>query len=117
MASAGAMALLAATVDSSLAVVVLAVASLIAVADNGLGVTAVAEAGGRYWAGRALGVHSTGQLLVSSGTPPLLAILLGSAGYGAVFCSVGALPLLAVWTLPVREERRATMSIRGNSSA
>lgn len=89
-----------------LAVSALVVASLITVADNGLGVTAVAEAGGRYWAGRAIGVHSTGQLLVSSAAPSVLGAWLAARGYGWLFGSVAVLPFLAAWTLPVRDEER-----------
>jgi nitrate/nitrite transporter NarK len=103
-ASAAAMVALGSLQTTTLAVSALVVASLITVADNGLGVTAVAEAGGKYWSGRAIGVHSTGQLLVSSAAPSVLGAGLAATGYGWLFGSVAILPLLAAWTLPVRNE-------------
>ena len=47
------------------------VATLVTVADNGLAFTAVAERAGPFWSGRALGVQNTAQFLAGSAVPPL----------------------------------------------
>jgi nitrate/nitrite transporter NarK len=100
------MALLAATQQSMVSIALLAIAATVTLADNGLGLTAVAEAGGQLWGGRAIGVHSTGQLVVSSIAPSALEIVLSSSGYGLMFGVVAVLPAMAMWTLPLAWEGR-----------
>jgi MFS family permease len=86
---------------SPLAVAVLLVTAVLAVSTNGLAFTAVAEYAGPPWAGRALGIQNTGQNLVAAATPPLVAVLIGAAGYPAAFAVAGVLPLAAAALVPV----------------
>jgi sugar phosphate permease len=78
--------------------------AVITVADNGLAYTAVAELAGRAWSGRALGVQNTGQNLAAVATPPVLAALIGGAGYAWGFALAAMFPLLAIPLTPVRAE-------------
>ena len=87
-----------------LAVVLVVVASVVTVADNGLAFTAVAERAGPWWSGKALGVQNTGQYLVSAAVPPVVGVLIAAAGYGWAFGLVAVLPLLALPLVPT--ERR-----------
>lgn len=89
---------------SALAVVAIGVGTVVTVADNGLGFTAVAELAGTDWAGRAMGVQNTGQNFTASLTPPLLGALIASAGFGWGFLVVAAFPIVAVVTTPVAAE-------------
>jgi hypothetical protein len=86
---------------SPLAVPALLVAAVLAVSTNGLAFTAVAEYAGPQWAGRALGIQNTGQNAVAAVTPPLVAALIGAAGYPAAFAVAGVLPLIAAAVVPV----------------
>ncbi len=110
-----------AAAGSAAAVPVLLVCSVLAVSTNGLAFTAVAEYAGSSWAGRALGVQNTGQNALAAATPPVLALAIGSAGFGASFALVGAFPLVAAAVVPVSAEaaraaggavRRAAQGIR-----
>ena len=67
--------------------------------------TAVAEYAGPAWAGRALGVQNTGQSALAAATPPVLALAIGSMGFGASFAVVGAFPVVAAVLVPVAAER------------
>jgi sugar phosphate permease len=95
---------LGAALGSALAVAAIGVGTVVTVADNGLGFTAVAELAGTDWAGRAMGVQNTGQNLTASLTPPLLGALIASAGFGWGFVAVAAFPIVAVLTTPVAAE-------------
>ena len=88
-----------------LAAVLMVVATVVTVADNGLAFTAVAEIGGPYWAGRAMGMQNTGQYLAASIVPPALGVLVAERGYGVAFAAVAVFPLLALAIIPVRGER------------
>ncbi len=92
---------IAARAASPLAVPALLCAAVLAVSTNGLAFTAVAEYAGPQWAGRALGIQNTGQNIVAAATPPLVAVLIGAAGYPAAFAVAGALPLFAAAVVPV----------------
>jgi hypothetical protein len=100
---------------SALAVPVLLAAAVLAVSTNGLAFTAVAEYAGSSWAGRALGVHNTGQNILAAATPPAVAIIIGRAGYAAAFAVAGLLPLAAAGLAPLTAERRA--GFRAGSAA
>jgi sugar phosphate permease len=89
---------------SVLAVVAIGVGTVVTVADNGLGFTAVAELAGSQWAGRAMGVQNTAQNITASLTPPLLGALITAAGFGTGFAIVAAFPILAVLCTPVAAE-------------
>lgn len=87
-----------------LTVAAIAVGAVVTVADNGLGFTATAEFAGPAWAGRALGLQNTGQNLAAALTPPLLGVLIGTAGYAGAFACAATFPLLAIGLTPVRAE-------------
>jgi sugar phosphate permease len=95
----------AAAARSPVAVAVLLACGVVAVSTNGLAFTAVAEYAGPAWAGRALGVQNTGQNALAAATPPVLALTIGSAGFGASFAVVAAFPLIAALFVPVSAER------------
>jgi len=98
---------LAAVAAPALAVPILLGAAVLVVSTNGLAFTAVAELAGPAWAGRALGIQNTGQNAVAALTPPLVAVLIGAAGYPAAFAVAGVLPLAAAALVPLAAERRA----------
>jgi len=89
---------------SWLVIVAFATGAVITVADNGLGYTATAELAGPAWAGRALGAQNTGQNVIAALTPPVLGLLIGSAGYATAFACAAICPLLAIALTPVRAE-------------
>jgi MFS family permease len=107
VAAAATMALLGLTaaLDLAVAVLLVVVATLVTVADNGLAFTAVAERAGPFWSGRALGIQNTAQFLAASAVPPLAGLAVTHAGYAATFALAAAFPLVAVPLVPVREER------------
>jgi MFS family permease len=86
--------------------VMLVVATTISVADNGLAFTAVAEAAGSAWAGRALGIQNTGQFLSASAVGPGVGALITVVGYPAAFGLVAAAPLLAYPLVPRGDRHR-----------
>jgi sugar phosphate permease len=90
-----------------LAVPILLAAAVLVVSTNGLAFTAVAELAGPVWAGRALGIQNTGQNALAALTPPIMAVLIGAAGYPAAFAVAGVLPLAAAALVPLAAERRA----------
>lgn len=94
--------------DNSLAVLLIVVATTVTVADNGLAFTAVAEIGGPYWSGRAMGVQNTGQYLAAALVPPFVGALITDRGYAVAFAATAVFPLLAIPVVPVRGERGAT---------
>ncbi|MDQ3156023.1 MAG: MFS transporter [Actinomycetota bacterium] len=93
---------------TSLAVALLVVASIVTVADNGLAFTSVAEIGGPYWSGRAMGTQNTGQFLASAAVPPLVGAAIAGHGYGFGFAVVAIFPLLAIPLVPVKGEKSHT---------
>jgi sugar phosphate permease len=95
----------AAATGSSVAVPLLLACAVVSVSTNGLAFTAVAEYAGPAWAGRALGIQNTGQNALAAATPPVLALAIGSVGFGASFAVVGAFPLVAAVAVPVFAER------------
>ncbi|MBM9467951.1 MFS transporter [Nakamurella leprariae] len=88
--------------DWGVAVVVLVLATVVTVAPNGLAFTAVAEIGGPFWAGRALGAQNTAQFLAGSAVPPAIGALVGVAGYPAGFGVAALLAAAAVPLVPLR---------------
>lgn len=88
-----------------LAIALIVIATAVTVADNGLAFTAVAEIGGPYWSGRAMGMQNTGQYIASALVPPVVGALVSGRGYGFAFALVAVFPLLAVPLVPVRGER------------
>jgi sugar phosphate permease len=102
--AAATMLLLGALEPTPVAVALIVVATVVTVADNGLAFTAVAEIGGPFWSGRAMGIQNTGQYLVSAAVPPVVGALVTGLGYEAAFALVAAFPLLAIALVPVRGE-------------
>lgn len=90
-----------------LAVALIVMATAVTVADNGLAFTAVAEIGGPYWSGRAMGLQNTGQYVASALVPPVVGALAAGRGYGFAFGLVAVFPLLAIPMVPVRGEHRS----------
>ncbi|GAA4755895.1 MFS transporter [Nocardioides endophyticus] len=107
LAAAATMALLGLTaaLDLAVAVLLVVVATLVTVADNGLAFTAVAERAGPFWSGRALGAQNTAQFLAGSAVPPLAGLAIAQWGYAAAFAIAAIFPLVAAPLVPVREER------------
>lgn len=91
--------------ETWLAVALIVVATTITVADNGLAFTAVAEIGGPYWAGRAMGMQNTGQYLAAALVPPLVGATITGQGYAFAFAAVAVFPLLAIPIVPTRGKR------------
>ena len=83
-----------------LAVGALLVAAVLSVSTNGLSFTAVAEQAGPSWAGRALGIHNTGQNAVAAAAAPIAGAVISAVGYPAAFGSAAALALVAVAVVP-----------------
>jgi sugar phosphate permease len=106
-AAAATMLLLGLAEQTGLAVVVMVVATVVTVADNGLAFTAVAEIGGRAWSGRAMGIQNTGQYLAGSLVPPGIGALIATRGYGFAFAAVAFFALLA---LPIIPRQRTPLS-------
>ena len=98
--------------ETPLAVTIMIVATAVTVASNGLAFTAVAEIGGPFWSGRAMGVHNTGQYFVAALVPPLVGALVTGQGYAFAFGSMALFALLAVPVVPVRGERADDAEIR-----
>ena len=94
----------AAVLRSPVAVVILLVCGVVAVSTNGLAATAIAEYAGSAWAGRALGIQNTGQNALAAATPPVLALAIGSIGFGGSFAIVALFPLVAAFVVPVAAE-------------
>lgn len=90
--------------DLAVSVVLIVVATVVTVADNGLAFTAVAERAGPHWSGRALGLQNTAQFATAAAVPPLAGLAITYAGYGATFALVALFPLAAVALVPVRGE-------------
>ena len=97
----------AAAAGSSLAVPALLFLGVVAVSSNGLSFTAVAESAGTAWAGRALGIQTTGQNVLTAATPPVVAVAIGAAGFAPSYAVVAAFPLIAAVIVPVAAERTA----------
>jgi MFS family permease len=80
------------------------VAAVIAVLDNGLSSTVIAEIAGPYWSGRVLGTQNTTQRLTAGLAPPLFGALIGAAGYPLAFAVCALFPLAALPWVPVNAE-------------
>jgi MFS family permease len=74
--------------------------SVIATLDNGLEATAITEAAGPFWSGRALGMQNTGQRLMAAAGPPLFGALIMTAEYSCAWALCALFPLAAVPLVP-----------------
>ncbi|GAB18382.1 putative major facilitator superfamily transporter [Gordonia effusa NBRC 100432] len=86
--------------NSPAAIVIMVVASVITVADNGLAFTSIAEFAGPSWSGRALAIQNTMQYLVGSAAVPLIATTIDDVGYPLAFAIVAITPLIALPLVP-----------------
>jgi sugar phosphate permease len=101
LALAGAVALAAALVDASDAVLVpaLIAAGALSASWNGLSFTAAAELAGRGKAGAALGFQQTALAVGCAVAPAPFAALVARTSWQAGFACLAALPLVGVWAL------------------
>ncbi len=79
---------------------IMVLATIFAVADNGLAFTAIAEAAGPSWSGRALGMQNTAQFVTIAVTTPLLGAGIEKIGYAAIFGLISVAPILALPLIP-----------------
>ncbi|MGI8406432.1 MAG: MFS transporter, partial [Thermomicrobiales bacterium] len=86
--------------DSPAAIGMLIFASVITVSDNGLAFTSVAEIGGPFWGGRAMGMQNTGQFLAAALVPSTVGALIGAVGYPLTFALSAIFPLIAIPLVP-----------------
>lgn len=101
--AAAAMSLLLALTDwlsSPVAVVLMVVATVVTVADNGLAFTGIAEYAGPRWSGRALAVQNTGQYLATAVATPALGAVIGAFGFPAAFLAMAIAPAVALPLVP-----------------
>jgi sugar phosphate permease len=80
--------------------IALLLACAITAGGNALAFTSSAELAGPYWAGRALGLHNTGQNITASAAPPLLGALVGATSYGFAFAFSACFAAVAVFVTP-----------------
>lgn len=90
----------ASALGSVAAAVILIVAAIVTVADNGLAYTSVAEIAGPFWSGRALGTQNTGQFLAASVVGTAVGALIGWLGYPLAFALVAVCPAVATPLVP-----------------
>lgn len=90
--------------DSPLSIVLIVVASVVTVTDNGLAFTAVAELAGPFWSGRALGTQNTSQLFMQGAVPPVFGALITATSYPVAFAVCAILPLIALPLVPVHDD-------------
>jgi MFS family permease len=90
---------------SAAAALVLVLASVVSVADNGLSYTSVAEAAGPAWSGKALGIQNTGQFVAASAVGPGIGALIAAAGYPVAFALVALTPLAALPLVPAQDRQ------------
>lgn len=105
---------------SVVAPAIMVLATVFTVTDNGLAFTAIAEAAGPSWSGRALGVQNTAQFVTIAVTTPLLGAGIEKLGYAAIFGIVAAAPVLALPLIPkdpVPQEEPVTLPSQPGNSA
>lgn len=86
--------------DLTLAIVLLAAAGVITVADNGVAFTAAAEIAGPFWGGRVLSIHNTAQNAVAAAVPPVFGAAITGLGFPATFAIAAAFAVLAAPVVP-----------------
>lgn len=87
-------------VGSPVAVVIMVIASVASVADNGLAFTAIAEYAGPRWSGRGLGIQNTAQHLATAATTPLIGSAVTHLGFAVAFGLTALAPLIALPLIP-----------------
>ncbi|TDD46707.1 MFS transporter [Nonomuraea terrae] len=92
---------------TTLGAAMLAVASVMTVAGNGLAYLRAGELAGPAWAGRVLGTHNTLQNVVSLAVTPLAGVLITGSGYWVAFAAGLACALISLPVIPFRREQSA----------
>jgi MFS family permease len=92
---------------AAVSAIMLVIATTVSVADNGLSFTSVAEAAGRAWSGKALGIQNTGQFIASSAVGPGIGALITVVGFPVSFALVALTPLASIPLVPPRDRHRA----------
>jgi MFS family permease len=92
---------LATAFPSPLTPVLLVAAIAVTSSTNGLSFTSTAEHAGPAWAGRALGVHNTGQNLTAALVPPLMAALISATAYWPGFLLAALATCASAGLIPV----------------
>jgi MFS family permease len=82
------------------AVFLMVAVSVIAMLDNGLEATAIAEFAGPTWSGRALGLQNTAQRLAAAAAIPLFGVLIGASRYQLAWVLCALFPMLAILFVP-----------------
>jgi MFS family permease len=82
------------------AVLLMMAVSVIAMLDNGLEATAIAEFAGPSWSGRALGLQNTAQRLAAAAAIPLFGVLIAASRYQLAWVLCALFPLLAILLVP-----------------
>ena len=95
-------------IGSPIAVVVMVIATVSAVADNGLAFTAIAEFAGPSWSGRSLGVQNTAQYVATAAGTAVFGRLIDASGYPAAFGIAAIAPLIAIGLVPKDPPLRET---------
>jgi MFS family permease len=90
---------------SPIAPVIMALATVASVADNGLAFTAIAEFAGPGWSGRGLAIQNTAQYLATAASTPVLGAVIGAAGFPIAFALTAITPLIAVPLVPRDAQR------------
>lgn len=90
---------------SPIAPIIMGIAVVASVADNGLAFTAIAEYAGPSWSGRSLAIQNTAQYLTTAVTTPVLGALIGAAGFPAAFALTALSPLVALPLVPRDAQR------------
>lgn len=85
---------------SPVAPLVMVIASIASVADNGLAFTAIAEYAGPSWSGRGLAIQNTAQYLATSASTPILGALIAASGFPIAFALTAVTPLIAIPLVP-----------------
>ncbi|MXP20929.1 MFS transporter [Gordonia sp. HNM0687] len=85
---------------SPVAPLVMAIASIASVADNGLAFTAIAEYAGPSWSGRGLAIQNTAQYLATSASTPVLGAVIAASGFPIAFALTAVTPLIAIPLVP-----------------
>ncbi|MEP9391017.1 MFS transporter [Gordonia sp. VNQ95] len=86
--------------DSSMSVVLMVIASIASVADNGLAFTAIAEFAGPRWSGRGLAVQNTAQYLATAVTTPIFGAVITAVGFPLAFAAGAIAPAIAAPLVP-----------------
>jgi MFS family permease len=86
--------------NSGISEILMVILSVLSVTDNGIAFTAIAEAAGPRYSGRALGIQNTAQLATMAAMGPAAGLIISRAGYSSAFVIAGLAALSAIALLP-----------------